>query len=321
MQIFYKFYGLILIFWFLSSLSLRGQGIDIDIQIDDAIVLSTFAKSKIEHTLETIIEASILEPNHSDQIDNLNGDVEVDILNQLDNLISRQDMSLTNPRTRVKTIIANHQIRIGLSASINRKSTEILFYFDYSNGRLVGLGEALPEHSLERLRLQLAYGQTVLGDVKSADLEQAVLNYLTDLKLAYMALDIAKIRAMYDRDAVIILGNKNSTIENRDGFTYYLRNLNQYLSKLNSIFKSSSNYYLDLEFESIKIQPFPDFNKNRSVGIQLFQRWKASNYEDEGWLYLLVKETPDKGFQITLRAFEAGLAADETPYFSNSKFY
>lgn len=150
-----------------------------------------------------------------------------------------------------------------------------------------------------------------MTDCGTDDIENAhiIQQQVERFRTAYNMKDLATIEQMFSDDALIITGTVVTTrpLSDSDRATtkvvYNRQNKQQYLANLRKCF--ARNKWIDVQFSEIgengeqggcagitrsKIDP-------TRYGVRLRQTWKSSNYEDEGYLFLLF-EFPKGGDPI-----------------------
>jgi len=144
-----------------------------------------------------------------------------------------------------------------------------------------------------------------------ADVENAhvIQQQIERFRTAYNTKDLKTIEQMFSDDALIITGTVVTTRALNDSqnqqfkVVYNRQNKQQYLNNLRKCF--ARNKWIDVKFSEIgtggeqggcagitrsKVDP-------TRYGVRLRQSWKSSNYEDEGYLFLLF-EFPENGDPI-----------------------
>jgi hypothetical protein len=130
---------------------------------------------------------------------------------------------------------------------------------------------------------------------------EIIVNFLENLRTAYVKKDLDYIEKLYSDKALIIIGKVLKT-ENvstdqfqpsltKNQIDYQVLTKSEYITKLKSVFNSIN--YLKLDFKDIEVvkhRKHPNF-----YGIKLQQIWETPRYKDDGLLFLLVqfKENED----------------------------
>lgn len=144
------------------------------------------------------------------------------------------------------------------------------------------------------------------GSVVEKEKQMIILQYVERFRTAYNMKDIHTIEQMFSDDALIITGNVVQTKALGDNqksqfkVEYNRQNKQQYIANLKKAFLR--NKWIDVKFSQIGehgeeggcagiTRSSKDPTK---YGVRLHQSWKSSNYEDEGYLFLLW-EFPEDG--------------------------
>jgi hypothetical protein len=156
-----------------------------------------------------------------------------------------------------------------------------------------------------------------------------ILNFIENFRTAYVRKDIDFIEKVFSDQALIITGrvirtenintdNIRSNLSEKQ-IEYQVHTKQEYVTRLQTVFRN--NPYIILHFNDIEVIPhrkFPNF-----YGVQLDQRWIASNYQDQGYLFLLIQFRDDDFPLIWVRTWQDAkdFAKDETLGFHNFKIY
>jgi DNA-binding protein YbaB len=145
---------------------------------------------------------------------------------------------------------------------------------------------------------------------------EIILGFLENLRTAYVKKDIDYIEKLYSEKALIITGkiikSENISTDNykhsltKNQIEYQVQTKSEYINKLKNVF--SNIKYLKLDFKDIAVvkhRKYPNF-----YGIQLNQIWDASNYKDNGLLFLLVQFKDNEDPIIWVRTWQD---AEKTP--------
>lgn len=178
---------------------------------------------------------------------------------------------------------------------------EAVVEFD-ANGRITDFRFALDNHSAESMER--------CGAVVEKEKQMIILQYVERFRTAYNMKDLKTIEDMFSDDALIITGHvvmkKRLTDSETATFKveYTKQNKQQYIANLRKAFLR--NKWIDVKFSQIgengeeggcagitrsKIDP-------TKYGVRLHQSWKSSNYNDEGYLFLLWEFPKDGGSPI-----------------------
>jgi len=130
---------------------------------------------------------------------------------------------------------------------------------------------------------------------------EIILNFLENLRTAYVKKDIDYIQKLYSDKALIIIGKvlKPESIStdniqptlSKNQIEYQVMTKSEYINRLNKVFVNIKYLHLDFKnIEVVKHRKYPNF-----YGVLLEQSWETSSYRDDGLLFLLVqfKENED----------------------------
>lgn len=151
-----------------------------------------------------------------------------------------------------------------------------------------------PEGKITGARMALdnqAYSKVMkTGDAVDMARRQEILKFVEDFRSHYDEKDIESLKQVFSDDALIITGTvvmkrdqKGDQPQLRPEIVYHTQNKEQYLTRLNNIFKSKK--YVKVTFsdpEVVRSGDNPNF-----FGVSLHQHWKTNNYEDDGYVFLL----------------------------------
>ncbi|MCX6226578.1 MAG: hypothetical protein NTV01_17820 [Bacteroidia bacterium] len=127
--------------------------------------------------------------------------------------------------------------------------------------------------------------------------KEIILNFMENMKTAYMKKDIDFIQSIFSDKALIIVGRKGQIKEaenNSDGIKlsipqekvqYIQMTKEEYIKKLRGVFERNS--YINLSFDSFQLskhRKYDDF-----YGVTLRQRWNAEKYSDVGIMFFLIQ--------------------------------
>lgn len=136
------------------------------------------------------------------------------------------------------------------------------------------------------------YGRIMKQGLDVTDMERrtTILSFVENYRSFYDEKDINSIDRVFSEDAIIITGTvpmqrdrRNDVISWREQITYKVQSKPQYLTSLASNFKN--NKYIKVTFSDVEVVRHPA-NPNY-YGVTLHQHWKSSNYEDDGYLFLI----------------------------------
>lgn len=150
---------------------------------------------------------------------------------------------------------------------------------------------------------------------------EIILNFLENFRTAYVKKDIDYIEKLYSDKALIITGKVLKPQDlptdhlqynlTKYQIEYQVSTKTEYINRLRNVFKGIS--YLRLEFKNIEVvkhRKNPNF-----YGIILQQTWDTQNYNDDGYLLLLVQFKDNEDPIIWVRTWQD---AKDTP--TNEKF-
>lgn len=117
-----------------------------------------------------------------------------------------------------------------------------------------------------------------------------ILNFVEVFRSYYDEKDIVSLQQVYSDDALIITGRviQRKTYQNdqpilKPEVVYSKKNKEQYLKSLENTFRR--NKFIKVTFDSIQVVRHPA--KPNFYGVTLHQNWKSSNYQDDGYVFLL----------------------------------
>ncbi len=135
------------------------------------------------------------------------------------------------------------------------------------------------------------YAALLLNPDDNIDLQrrQTILSFAENVRTAYNRKDLTLIERVYSDNALIIIGRvvREDPAAGAIGTShieYVRRDKEEYLAQLREVF--ASNEFINIDFEDIQIVRHPvhkDF-----YGVTLLQYWESSNYNDAGYLFLVV---------------------------------
>jgi len=189
-------------------------------------------------------------------------------------------------------------------SSISKQSREyIVFDFD-PNGKISDMNFGIMDDLYNRFVKQAEYGDD-WGN------REVIIKFMERYRTAYMTRNMDMLNQMFADEAVIIVGrilnkgiqNKNydyiQTAEDQPRIDYLKYTKREYLKKQKQVFDVHKDIYLG--FTNFQIM-----RKNNSkgvYGISMRQNYNATNYADEGYLFLLVDFNEEKP-QIYVRSWQ-----------------
>ncbi len=180
-------------------------------------------------------------------------------------------------------------------------STDVIIEY-HPDGRVSDIIIALQQHQYKHV--------LDATDVSDRTRREIILGFLENFRTAYVKKDIDYIKKLYHDEALIITGKvlKTENISSdsyqsgltKDQIKYQVQTKAEYLAKLKNVF--SNIQYLKLDFKNISVEKH---RKNPNFyGIQLRQIWDASNYKDDGLLFLLVQFKDNEDPIIWVRTWQ-----------------
>jgi len=139
---------------------------------------------------------------------------------------------------------------------------------------------------------------------------QKILDLVERFRTAYNMKDIDFLEKIFSNNALIITGkvirekpNSDQVLKNNlptERIEYITQNKAQYLKRLKLIFDMIK--YINVVFEDIEVSTHTKFPE--IYGVNLKQKWNASNYSDEGFLFLMVDFKNEDEPVIQVRAWQ-----------------
>ena len=142
---------------------------------------------------------------------------------------------------------------------------------------------------------------------------QMILDFVENFRTAYNRKDADLIETMYSDDVLIITGIVYKITGDQmkgipqEHVRYVKQSKEEYMRKLRNIFRV--NKFVNIGFDSISVVQHPV--KTDIYGVTLIQRWRTSNYNDDGWLFLAVQFQTETEMLIHVRTWQ--------PYMLNGK--
>lgn len=134
-----------------------------------------------------------------------------------------------------------------------------------------------------------------------------ILDYVERFRTSYNQKDIAFLNQVFSDDALIITGKVIEPKKMSDGLsisfpqiTYTKQSKQQYLSNLQRIFNNVR--YINVKFDDVQIKRH-GVNPN-VYGVRVIQHWNASNYSDEGYVFMVWDFTNPDYPQIHVRTWQ-----------------
>ena len=156
-----------------------------------------------------------------------------------------------------------------------------------SKGKIRNIYKALPEHQYKKI---MGYST----EVKEVSKRLIVIDFCENFSNAYTRKDWKFIEDVFSDDALIITGKvlrrapqkgDFPTILNAQQIEYNTYNKQEYIANLrDKVF--ANNRDVKVKFDEIEVR---QHERNPDIyGVTLKQYWNASNYQDEGWLFLMI---------------------------------
>ena len=134
-------------------------------------------------------------------------------------------------------------------------------------------------------------------DVTDTRRRLEILNFVEAFRSYYDEKDLQSLRQVYSDDALIITGRvimrrafKNDQPVMLPEVVYNKKDKEAYMKSLKSVFQN--NKYIKVSFDSISVVRHPA--KPNFYGVTLYQNWKSTNYEDNGYVFLLWEFNDEK---------------------------
>jgi len=140
--------------------------------------------------------------------------------------------------------------------------------------------------------------------------KQMILDLVERFRTAYNMKDIGLLEKVFSNNALIITGkvirekpNSDQVLKNNlptERIEYVTQTKAQYLKKLKLIFDMVK--YINVVFDDIEVSTHTKFPE--IYGVSMKQKWNASNYSDEGFLFLMVDFKNENEPVIQIRAWQ-----------------
>lgn len=169
-----------------------------------------------------------------------------------------------------------------------------------------------------RLALDAQIGESLgrCGSVVEKERQMIILSYVERFRTAYNQHDIGYIEQIFSDDALIITGKVVTAKVGGDNnfmsqkVVYNKQTKQQYISNLKTAFRR--NKWIDVKFSQIGengemggCAGITRSNINPNMyGVRLRQEWRSSNYNDEGYLFLLWDFSNEDKPQIHVRTWQ-----------------
>ena len=151
------------------------------------------------------------------------------------------------------------------------------------------------------------YSKVMQNTIEISDIRRRmeILDYVEYFRTSYNRKDISFLRQVFSEDALIITGKvikvrPSEVFPSGNKITYRKQTKQQYLSNLSAAFKRTK--YIHVNFDDIKIVAHP--TKNNVYGVTVHQSWNASNYSDEGYVFMIWDFTNEYEPKIHVRTWQ-----------------
>lgn len=152
-----------------------------------------------------------------------------------------------------------------------------------------------PEDSITFVRPALEhhnFGDVVRANNQVADARERleILNFVERFRNYYNEKNLSALKEIYSDDALIItakvvyqksMGDMQASL--RKNVIYKKETKEEYMKKLEGIF--ANNKYLYIDFDSVTVLNHP--SREHFYGVTLHQKWNSTNYNDDGYVFLL----------------------------------
>ena len=186
---------------------------------------------------------------------------------------------------------------------------EATVMFD-KNGRITDFNFVFDSQIGESMERCNKGGQAVV------ELERKVkiMNYVDRFRTAYCTKNIKFLQQVFSDDALIITGNVITTKTAEGGMRtkvqYKKQNKQEYLANLRRAF--ARNKFIDVKFTEIGEGGIDggcntitrSSNNPNMYGVRLHQAWRSSNYDDDGYVFLLWDFTNEDAPVIHVRTWQ-----------------
>lgn len=139
---------------------------------------------------------------------------------------------------------------------------------------------------------------------------EIILNFIENFRTAYVRKDIEFIEKVFSEHALIITGrvvqqhsistdNMKSSLSKRQ-IEYLVHTKAEYVERLRNVFKNIS--HLSLNFNDIEVNVHRKYSN--FYGVLLEQHWATANYQDTGYLFLVIQFRDDDHPLIWIRTWQ-----------------
>ena len=165
------------------------------------------------------------------------------------------------------------------------------------------------------LDAQVSESMEKCGNVANVERRTKILGFVERFRTAYCRKDINFMNKIFSDDALILTGTVVQSRPNDMGqsgskVVYNRQNKQQYLANLRRAF--ARNKYIDVKFSEIGdggveggCGTVTRSSKNPNMyGVRLHQAWRSSNYNDDGYVFLLWDFTDENAPVIHVRTWQ-----------------
>ena len=141
-----------------------------------------------------------------------------------------------------------------------------------------------------------------VSDIKD---RMMILDYVEHFRTSYNQKDLKFLRQVFSDDALIITGRvvkvkKSEVVPSGKKIIYTSQTKQQYLDNLAKAFKSNS--YIKVSFDNVVIVEHPTIKD--IYGVTVHQKWNASRYSDEGYVFIVWDFRNPDAPQIHVRTWQ-----------------
>jgi len=189
-------------------------------------------------------------------------------------------------------------------STLSKQSREYIVFDFAPNGEISDMNFGIMDDLYNRFVKQAEFGED-WGN------REVIIKFMERYRTAYMTRNMDMLNQMFADEAVIIVGrvldkgvqNKNydyvQTAEDQPKIDYLKYTKEEYLKKQKQVFDVHKDIYLGFT----NFQIMRKNNAKGVYGISMRQNYNASNYADEGYLFLLVDFNEEKP-QIYVRSWQ-----------------
>jgi hypothetical protein len=165
------------------------------------------------------------------------------------------------------------------------------------------------------LDAQVSESMEKCGDVANVERRTIILAFVERFRTAYCQKNIDFMNRIFSDDALIITGKvvqtrKNDLNQSNAKVVYNRQNKQQYLANLRRAF--ARNKYIDVKFEVLDGECGVTQSQNNPnvYGVRLYQEWRSSNYNDDGYVFLLWDFRDENHPEIKVRTWQPTLVGN-----------